>query len=393
MLPKVMNCLNKEKTLMHSRLTMPDVSFFLWMATEYIMPHSLASNICLLAFCGLNIIKKNNNKIKFNSTLAIYILFVFVCYLKINDSIMPYLSQKMVKTLILNLIFMIAMFRYIMNERIDHFKNVFAFCSIIISLILLCINVVLHGTLILRDNSEINANALAVCDAIAACWVICSDKISKKNLASISILIIFCLLAGTRKALLAIFIGVFIYIALKKPSRITVNIMIIFMILIVSYNLMMNVEVIYNLIGYRFESLFNLLQGESGASSEETRQQFIKLGMLYFKERPFTGYGLDTFRILPGSYGTYSHNNYVELLYGVGIVGTCVYYFMYLDLLIRFIHRRFTNANTLNIIAISFIMISLMIDYAMVTYYERASLSILVIIATINMKFKASNQV
>ena len=136
-----------------------------------------------------------------------------------------------------------------------------------------------------------------------------------------------------------------------------------------------------------------MLQGESGASSEETRQQFIKLGMLYFKERPFTGYGLDTFRILPGSYGTYSHNNYVELLYGVGIVGTCVYYFMYLDLLIRFIHRRFTNANTLNIIAISFIMISLMIDYAMVTYYERASLSILVIIATINMKFKASNQV
>lgn len=35
---------------MHSWLTMPDVSFFLWMATEYIMPHSLASNICLLAF-------------------------------------------------------------------------------------------------------------------------------------------------------------------------------------------------------------------------------------------------------------------------------------------------------------------------------------------------------
>lgn len=65
---------------MHSWLTMPDVSFFLWMATEYIMPHSLASNICLLAFCGLNIIKKNNNKIKFNSTLAIYIycLYLFV---------------------------------------------------------------------------------------------------------------------------------------------------------------------------------------------------------------------------------------------------------------------------------------------------------------------------
>jgi len=59
------------------------------------------------------------------------------------------------------------------------------------------------------------------------------------------------------------------------------------------------------------------------------RDQMLKDATNLWLQRPFTGWGLDQFRAVSG-WGTYSHDNYVELLANGGLVGLMLYLMIYL---------------------------------------------------------------
>lgn len=94
----------------------------------------------------------------------------------------------------------------------------------------------------------------------------------------------------------------------------------------------MNVDVLYDSIGYRMEGLFNALTGE-GEIDESTirRGNLIRKGVEIWLDYPLLGCGIDAFKVVSGR-GGYSHNNYVELLSGLGLIGFGVYYGYYLGL-------------------------------------------------------------
>ncbi|MBN2279905.1 MAG: O-antigen ligase family protein [Candidatus Marinimicrobia bacterium] len=94
----------------------------------------------------------------------------------------------------------------------------------------------------------------------------------------------------------------------------------------------------------RFQQLSRFIQLQSGNNksafkhiidySTYERRQFIKYGLVMWKNNFWIGVGLDNFRSCINEYWissrqTYSHNNYVEILSTTGIIGGMAYYGFY----------------------------------------------------------------
>ena len=361
-----------------------DFSFIFWLITELTITHSMIAQIALALFGAITIlIIILENKIIINSIIIYYSIFIIICYLNIflGYSINKELSKALLSTLIKDLIFIIIFYYYITIQGIAIFKKAFIFATTTTTIILLPITYFNTGSFILRgEESLVNPNSIAICAAFTVFWIIASGKKLKVfDCFIISILSLFFILSGTRKAIIALIIGLIVYICLKNPKMLIRNAIIITISLCVLYFLMIKINFLYNSIGYRIESFIALIQGNESDSSAETRQHFIELGWLYFKQNPILGFGINCFQTIPGSYGTYSHNNYIELLFSVGIIGTISYYSMHITIFIRAIKQYIKNKKNNIILALSFITITLTMDIAMVSYYSRSSLMYIVI--------------
>ena len=95
--------------------------------------------------------------------------------------------------------------------------------------------------------------------------------------------------------------------------------------------------------------------------------------------------GIDNYRFVLHSYHSnwslayYAHNNYVELLVDVGLVGTIAYYFNYVWMLISSVRnvRKITKSELLFIGILVALIIS---EYGLVTYYDKYVQVILILI-------------
>jgi len=142
------------------------------------------------------------------------------------------------------------------------------------------------------------------------------------------------LLSGSRKALMLAILFVFLFQFFNQPKYRLRNLVLTGLLGAAALFLVLNVESLYNVIGYR---LINWMQSLFGGQLEESsaisRSNMFHSAVYWLGLRPFTGYGLDCFRYLAGSYGTYSHNNYMELMISGGIQVPFLYYWFYLYLL------------------------------------------------------------
>lgn len=124
------------------------------------------------------------------------------------------------------------------------------------------------------------------------------------------------------------------------------------------------IDFLYNNIGYRFQTLFSS-EVETDTSAK-TRLSMIQYGIEKWLERPLTGYGLDSFKILSG-YGYYSHNNYVELLYNMGLPGFIVYYGYMLWVIVRLLRHK--TKSDLKWVLLATCIALFVYDYGAVSYY------------------------
>ena len=86
----------------------------------------------------------------------------------------------------------------------------------------------------------------------------------------------------------------------------------------------------FELMHRRFNESINALLGQAGGdSSTLSRVSFIETGWRLFKQKVFIGHGVDNFKYVSG-FWVYSHNNFIEILVGLGIVGFVLYYSIYL---------------------------------------------------------------
>lgn len=135
----------------------------------------------------------------------------------------------------------------------------------------------------------------------------------------------------------------------------------------------LNNEVLYLIYGYRFESLYmSLFEGEQGTFSDQTRIELIDLSYKTFLQYPIFGCGANAFRYVSshsngilGGLDFYAHNNYLELLATLGIVGFFLYYAIYYSLYLH-IKRNLNNNFAMFLYFIMFLL--LLNDFGTVNY-------------------------
>jgi len=92
----------------------------------------------------------------------------------------------------------------------------------------------------------------------------------------------------------------------------------------------------------------------------------IQEGLRGWLKSPIFGHGIDSFRYF-SQYGTYSHNNYVELLYSTGIIGTSVYYGYSLILTYKLFKSK--SANNIKWLLVMLCIAIFFYDYGAISYY------------------------
>ena len=124
----------------------------------------------------------------------------------------------------------------------------------------------------------------------------------------------------------------------------------------------MNIPFLYYSVGYRFESI---IVGDAEDISMIRRAIMIREGIQGWFERPIFGHGLDSFKFI-SIFNVYSHNNYVELLFDMGLVGLIIYYGYSLLLTYRLFKSK--NTDSVRWILLMLTVAIFFYDYGVVSY-------------------------
>ena len=116
------------------------------------------------------------------------------------------------------------------------------------------------------------------------------------------------------------------------------------------------------------EGFFALLTGVGEVdSSAQLRDEYIIDAIRAWREKPLLGHGLNCYRTVNKvKLGMYAHNNYVELLADLGIVGTAIYYSAYAYCLTRLLKVK--QKSSMIWLFLVFGCIFLVMDYGHVSY-------------------------
>lgn len=123
----------------------------------------------------------------------------------------------------------------------------------------------------------------------------------------------------------------------------------------------------------RIENFYLFLQGgQVTEGSIETRKAMLSRAAELWKEKPFLGWGIDQYRAVSG-FGTYSHNNFSEILVNNGILGLIIYYSIFLVIFIFSIKMSPEKSGNLKYWLLITIIIIFINDFGMVTYYSKVN--------------------
>ena len=216
--------------------------------------------------------------------------------------------------------------------------------------------------------------------AICAAYYMLVEK-KPLHLLCVALFAFFALSSGSKKATLMVVAGIFcisaIHFGIKKLYKTVLTGALILVIAWVVLQLP-----VFAVIRYRLESYFT---GAGNTTSDEIRSHMIAFGVEKIWQRPLHGYGLSNFQAFY-TIKTYSHNNYIEVLFSGGLVGFVLYYGMYLvPACMVFLgkHRKYVWENRIYLMLLMWVAIDLVFGFGMVQLYEKsAHLFIGVLLAT-----------
>lgn len=366
-----------------------DALFLLLLAATFYFTRNTICNLLIVAFCGFTLLRMLYKNFAGRFSFYFFGSVTFILYGFINVISGNVLNEDIVITMLtslaINLVLVFFVAQYIvMSNDIKKVLRLFewsVFC-VAFAVFVMSINTITSGRLGL--GTEINSNRLAMLCVYAIAVSIYFLLEQKKrsllifNILRIVFMLSIVLLTGSRKGIIMVIIAIVCIFLLSGRFKKLRYILLLAFVAIVLYFLVMKVEVFYNILGVRIEEFFELLEsGEMESGSLSDRQTLIEIGLDYIEKKPWTGYGYDCFKLISGidassGYGMYSHNNYIEILFGGGIIGLTLYYLPMLYLLISLLRN--IKDNKIFAFLAAILISKLAIEYAYVSYYERVDI-------------------
>lgn len=234
--------------------------------------------------------------------------------------------------------------------------------------------------------------------ALFSFWVGQTKK--KKFYYVLSFLFIFItLFTGSKKGLFAILIGISILIILSSKNRKAsiYKLLIVGIFIGIAYYIVMKTPLFYNVVGRRINDLMINLDGgkdyTNSLSSTGERILHIRYAFRIFLNHPFLGVGLDVYRYINPIRVTYAHDNYVELMADLGLIGTSLYYIMPLFIL-KYSLKKIIAFDMRYSLQFAVIICIFVMDIGMVSYSDETIHIILAIICgyTLNSRYFLDNK-
>ena len=323
--------------------------FIIYIVTSYIALEGLLptyiNSIALYAFLAYSVLAIiYTRKIRFTPMLLWESGFLLLAFISMLYSPSFSIFDGTYYSLIVNFIIVLVLTQMPWNKS----RFALVLKTFVVSSVGLMIILMVTGLIDLDESSGRfgesltgNANIFAcmlMMGALFSMWLlIYCESVKGKVLYLLSIIILYIgmFMSGGRKYILIPIVFAYVILLYKfdkkgKRHPIKSTIIGLSMALIV-YLLIMNVPVLYESIGNRFDSFFALFGDRDNADgSALNREKMIAAAIDEWIKSPVWGYGFDSFKYYNASNVTgrlyYSHNNYCELLYNQGLVGFVAYY-------------------------------------------------------------------
>lgn len=230
-----------------------------------------------------------------------------------------------------------------------------------------------QGGLLRAEGLTGNANALAIQLSLAALLTLITFKKSFWPPAVAFVLVLIAtVVSGSRKIVFVWFAFSLLflqYIGAKFRTSNAFRIIFLLGLPVLVYVVMANASVIFQPIQnlYVYERFQDALAGTEGSAN--IREAMSLEGFELWQSSPIIGYGINQFRYI-SSFGTYSHNNYIELLVSFGTVGFSLYYLILIIFGFRAV-RGFIIGSPYAPLLGSAIILLLLWDIAFVSYSTR----------------------
>ena len=237
------------------------------------------------------------------------------------------------------------------------------------------------------DNAFANVNDIGMLAALSV-TITLYDILFKKFkwyhlLAILNIILIAA--TGSRKALFLLIAGTALITFLRYSAKnfflSLFHYIILFCLCLVLFRLLLEIS-IFEGVKERFDTMFNMWRNLGKVdSSAFLRSWMIQVGWEQFKQTPIIGVGMSNSGIILERVirRTYFHNNYIEMLACGGIVGTVLYYQLFLIPAIQLFRQRFCpDKNTM--LCLILIMLIFMMDMGAVSSGAKSTYFYLMII-------------
>lgn len=205
-------------------------------------------------------------------------------------------------------------------------------------------------------------------------WQYCKKR-KKSVLAILTILILFMLLTGSKKALLIVMLDIIMMFMYEKGHA--SRWLKLFLVSVVGIYVIFNVPYFYDILGSRVKSMIDTMLGRSSvllntySYSTDMREKMIEEAFKLFLKKPLFGGGFNNFMANTVTGYEYSHCNYTEMLCSFGLFGTIIFYSKYASN-IKYIweNKLFKDKEYRNIafIVVFFMIEMLNADWATVTF-------------------------
>lgn len=358
-------------------------SFYIFNTNVYARFILLGITGCILA---LEILRYGKSfQLYWHSFHTYVFIFAFFCLLSYFWSIDPMASLIQTAIIFQILICMSVLYIFFVRQKdITPLLNILIWGGIVICLYTLLFyglgnvrELVLSARRL--DNSFSNVNKIGMLMAISSIVIVYQFLFDKRKWFHIFIVPIIIILAatGSRTSLISVLFGVSIIFFIRYSSKNWVislfRYFIVILFLFVIFRFLLELPV-FEGINKRMETLFNLFTGQGSVdNSAIIRRQMVYVGWQQFLQTPILGTGIGSSGdlLLPiVGWRTYFHNNYVELLACIGVIGTTLYYMIFLVPAFQLFKQRKYHLPNIDICLI-LIAVLLLADLGGVSYYTK----------------------
>lgn len=224
---------------------------------------------------------------------------------------------------------------------------------------------------------SINANNLGLSFAFAGLLAFYFAMVERKYWLAVFIPLfaLVSLFSGSRKAIAILAVGLvsILFFSRKSLKKAFVSLAIASILVVGIVIVSFAWDPLYAVIGRRIETFFAFFTGGQTDGSTSIRVEMIIYGWKMFLQKPLFGWGLGAFTDVAG-FGFYSHNNYIEILVSLGLVGFLWYYALPFCILGKgLVHFMKGNLRKSSVLSLTVVLIFLVDDMGRVRLYSEFS--------------------